>query len=117
MKTVVGCLLIVGILLSYVPVFPMDGCPGEGHTGIAKMDCGSLFHCPVIVDQIFSETSALPLRGSLVPTKLSLTVDELPNSVFHPPRISDPIFLSPGEGAANEMQAWDFGTGIAVLTL
>jgi len=92
MKTIVGCLLVVGILLSYVPVFSMDGCPGGSHTGIAKTDCGSLFHCPMIVDRIFSETSALPLSGCLVPVTLSLTVDELPDSVFHPPEYLIPDF-------------------------
>lgn len=88
MKTIVGWLLVIGILFSYVPVFSMDGCSEGDHMGnIMKMDCGSLFHCPMIVDKIFSDSSALPLRGCLVPIKLSLAVDEFPNPIFHPPKI------------------------------
>ncbi len=89
---IIGSLLIIGILFSYVPVFPMDECSDGSHTGIMKMDCGSLFHCPMVVDEIFSEISALPLRGCLVPITLSLTVDELPDSVFHPPKYLIPDF-------------------------
>jgi hypothetical protein len=87
MKTIIGCLLVIGILFSYVPMFPTDGCPDGSHTGIMKMDCGSLFHCPMIVDKILPETSGLPLRGCLVPLKLSLVVDELPDLIFRPPKI------------------------------
>ncbi len=90
MKVIVGCLLVLGILFSYLPLFPMDGCPEGSHMGMMKMDCGSLFHCPVTVDNIFSETSALPLTGCLVPIKLTLAVDELPNPIFHPPKYSIP---------------------------
>ncbi len=90
MRAIVGCLLVLGILFSYLPLLPMDECPEGSHTGMMKMDCGSLFHCPVTVDKIFSETSALPLRGCLVPIKLTLAVDELPDSIFHPPRHSIP---------------------------
>jgi hypothetical protein len=92
MKTVVGHFLVAGILVPYAPVLPMDECSGGGHTGIAKMDCGSLFRCPMIVGRIFSETSALPLRGPLVSIRLSPTVDELPDSVFHPPEYLIPDF-------------------------
>jgi hypothetical protein len=87
MKIIIGCLVVIGILFSYVPVFPTDGCPDGSHTGIMKMDSGSLFHCPMIVDKIFPETSALPLRGCLVPIKLSPAVDEFPDPIFHPPNI------------------------------
>jgi len=97
MKIIIGWLLVIGILFSYVPVFPMDECPEGNHTGSMKMDCGSLFHCPMIVDRIFSESSALPLRGCLVPIKLSLVVDEFPDPIFHPPK-HNPKFISSGEG-------------------
>lgn len=90
MKVIVGCLLVIGILSSYLPLSPMDGCPGGSNMGIMKMSCGSLFHCPVIVNKIFPETSALPLSGCLVPVKLALAVDELPNPIFHPPKYSIP---------------------------
>jgi hypothetical protein len=82
---ITGFFLVIGILFSYVPVFPMNQCPEGKHMGSMKMDCGSLFHCPMIVDKIFSESSALPLRGCLVPIKLSLAVDEFPEPIFHPP--------------------------------
>ncbi len=96
MKIIIGCLLVIGILVSYVPVFPMNQCPEGSHMGSTKMDCGSLFHCPMIVDKIFSESSALPLRGCLVPIKLSLAADEFPEPIFHPPKTSYPKFVSPG---------------------
>ena len=81
----IGCLLVIGILFSYLPMFPMDECPEGSHMGIMKMDCGSSFHCPMIVDKISSESSALPFRGCVVPIKLSLAVNEFPDPVFHPP--------------------------------
>jgi hypothetical protein len=84
---IIGCLLVIGILFSYVPVFSMDGCPEGSHMGIMKMDCGSSFHCPMIVDKIVSETSSLPLNGCLVPTKLLLAVDEVAYLIFHPPKV------------------------------
>jgi hypothetical protein len=84
---IIGCLLVIGILFSYVPVFSMDGCPEGSHTGIMKMDCGSSFHCPMIVDRIVSETSSLPLNGCLISTKLLLVVDEVAYLIFHPPKI------------------------------
>jgi hypothetical protein len=113
MKTIVGCLVVIGILFSYVPVFPTDECPGGSHAGIMKMDCGSLFHCPMIVDKVFSETSALPRRGCLVPIKLSLAVDEFPDPIFHPPKylVPNPYLW---EKEPSGLQAWYLGTRIAV---
>ncbi len=90
MRAIVGSLLVIAILFSYLPLFPMDGCSEGSHMGVTKMDCGSLFHCPGMVDEIFLETSALPLTGCLVPIKLTLAVDELPNSIFRPPKYSTP---------------------------
>ena len=84
---IIGCLLVIGILFSYVPVFSMDGCPEGSHMGIMKMDCGSSFHCPMIVDKIVSETSSLPFNGCLVPIKLLLAVDEVAYLIFHPPKV------------------------------
>jgi hypothetical protein len=84
---VIGSLLIVGILFSYVPVFPMDDCPEGNHMGnIMKMDCGSLFHCPMIVDLNISGTPGLPLNGRLISIKPLLVVKELTHSIFHPPK-------------------------------
>jgi len=83
---IIGSLLVIGILFSYVPMFPTEGCSDGSHMGIMKMDCGSLFHCPMIVGDIYPEISALPLRGCLVPIKLSLAIDEFPDPIFHPPK-------------------------------
>ncbi len=99
MKIIIGWLLVIGILFSYVPVFPMNECPEGNHMGSTKMDCGSLFHCPMIVDKIFSESSALPLRGCLVPIKLSLAIDEFPDPIFHPPKHFVLSFYLGGDGA------------------
>jgi len=83
---VIGTLLIIGILFSYIPVFPMDECPEGNHMGnIMKMDCGSLFHCPMIVDLNISETSGLSPSGRLVSTKPLLILKELTHPIFHPP--------------------------------
>jgi len=85
---IIGCLLVIGILLSYVPVFHMNECPGEGHSGIVKMDCGNPFHCPMIMIIVVSKISSLPLHGLVIPTKMLLLKDKLVNPIFHPPKSS-----------------------------
>jgi hypothetical protein len=82
---VIGTLLIIGILFSYIPVFPMDECPEGNHMGNMKTDCGYLFHCPMVVNIIISGTPGLPLNGRLGSTKPLLVVKELTQSIFHPP--------------------------------
>lgn len=110
---IIGCLLITGILLSYVPVIPVDGCPGGNHMGnIMKMDCGSLFHCPMIVDLNISETSGLSPNGRLVSTKLLLVLKELTHTIFHPPENLTPNLIPIGMKGKNN-STWDFGTRIA----
>jgi len=93
---IIGCLLVIGILLSYVPVFHMKECPGEDHSGIIKMDCGSPFHCPMIMNIVVSKTSGLPLNGLVIPTKILLFKDKLVNPIFHPPKSSSPNFIPQG---------------------
>jgi hypothetical protein len=83
---IIGSFLIIGILFSYVPVFPMGECPEGNHMGNMKMDCGHLFHCPMVVNIIISGTPDLPLNGRLVSTKPLLVVKELAHSIFHPPK-------------------------------
>jgi hypothetical protein len=83
---ITGCLLVIGILFSYVPIIPMDDCPDENHMGNLKMDCGFLFHCPMVVDINISETSNLPINGRLVSKEPLLVVKELANPIFHPPK-------------------------------
>jgi len=96
MMRLVGIFLIIGILFSYVPVFPMDECPEGNHMGNMKMDCGSLFHCPMIVDLNISEISGLPLNGRLVSTKPLLVVKELAHPVYHPPEYLNANFIPHG---------------------
>ena len=83
---IIGCLLVIGILCSYVPVFSMDQCPEENHMGNVKMDCGYSFHCPMIVNKNILGTYSLPLNGRLVPAKPLLVVEELIRAIFHPPK-------------------------------
>jgi hypothetical protein len=93
---IIGCLLVIGILFSYVPVFPMDDCPEGKHMGNMKMDCGVPFHCPMIVDIVVSEISSLPLSGLLIPARMLLLTDGLVNPIFHPPEYSSPNFIPRG---------------------
>jgi hypothetical protein len=92
MKTI-GCLLVIGILLSYAPVFHMDECLEGNHSGNMKMDCGVPFHCPMIVDIVVSEIPSLPFNGLLIPTKILLLNDGLVNLIFHPPEYLSPNFI------------------------
>ena len=109
---IVGIFLVIGILFSYVPVFPMDECPDGNHMGNMKIDCGYLFHCPMIVDLNISETSGLPLNGRLVSTKPLLVVKELTHPIYHPPEYLKANFIPEGmKGENNSTQ--DFGIRIA----
>ena len=93
---IIGWLLVTGILLSYAPMFHMDGCPEDNHMGNMKMDCGGPFHCPMIVDIVASEISSLPFNGLLIPAKMPLLSDGLVNPVFHPPERSIQNFIPRG---------------------
>jgi hypothetical protein len=95
---IVGYLLVIGILLSYAPVFHVDECPEGNHMGNMKMDCGVPFHCPMIVDIVVSEISSLPLKGLLAPTRMLPLKDGLVSPIFHPPEYSSPNFLPGDEG-------------------
>jgi hypothetical protein len=109
---IIGCLLVTGILLSYVPIIPLDDCPGANHMGnIMRMDCGSPFHCPMIVDLNISETSGLPLNGRLVSIKPLLVVKELVHSVYHPPEYLTQNLIPMGMKGNNSTR--DLGMRIA----
>jgi hypothetical protein len=82
---IIGCLLVIGILLSYAPVFHMDECSEGDHSGNMKMNCGVPFHCPMIVGIVVSEISSLPLNGLLIAARMLLVSDGLVDPVFHPP--------------------------------
>jgi hypothetical protein len=83
---VIGSLLIIGILFSYVPMIPMDKCPEGNHMGNRKMDCGYNFHCPLIFNISMPEPLALPLSGRVVLTPSLLKIDELTFLIFRPPK-------------------------------
>ena len=83
---VIGSLLIIGILFSYVPMIPMDECPEGNHMGNRKMDCGYNFHCPLIFNISMPEPLALPLSGRVVLTPSLLKIDELTFFIFRPPK-------------------------------
>ena len=85
-KNLIGFVVIVTILFSYVPVFSTDQCPEGNHMGNVKMDCGYSFHCPMVINENILGTYSLPLYGLLVPAKPLLVVDELIRAIFHPPK-------------------------------
>ena len=76
----------MGILFSYVPMFPMDECPEGNHMGNMKMDCGNNFHCPLILNITMPEPLPLPLNGRVVLTPSLLKIDELASLIFRPPK-------------------------------
>jgi hypothetical protein len=93
----IGILLIIGILFSYVPVMPMDDCPeGDHHTGDHQtgarrtgnmtMNCGNCFHCPILSNMSTPDPMPLPLSGRLVVLPFLLKIDEVPFLIFHPPK-------------------------------
>jgi len=83
---IIGVLLIIGILFSYVPMIPMDDCQEGDHTGNMKMDCGNCPLCSILISIDGPGHYSLPLTGRLnVPPSLS-EVDELSFPIFHPPK-------------------------------
>ncbi|MFB3884777.1 MAG: hypothetical protein ACE144_06090 [Thermodesulfobacteriota bacterium] len=90
---IVGILLIAGILFSYIPMVSMDDCRQADHSGNMKLDCGYVFHCPVLSVTSFSESIPLPYFGLAVSLSSSLVIEEIARSIFHPPeRGADKIF-------------------------
>ena len=85
-KSLIGFLVLITILFSYMPVFSMDQCPEGNHMRNVKMNCGYSFHCPMIVDKNIVGTYPLPLNGRFAPVKPLLVVDELIRVIFHPPK-------------------------------
>jgi hypothetical protein len=103
---IIGCFLIIGILFSYIPVFPMDECPEGNHMGNMKMDCGYLFHCPMIVDINISETSSLPPNGFSISIRTLLLMEELVHSIFHPPEYLSAKFIPQGMEGKKQLGAY-----------
>ena len=82
---IIGVLLIIGILFSYIPIFPMDGCQQGDHAGNMKLDCGYIFHCPFLSNTNVSESISLPYLGRAVSISSSLVIEDLTHPIFHPP--------------------------------
>jgi hypothetical protein len=100
---IIRCIVIVGILFSYIPVFPMDECSETNHMGNLEMDCGYLFHCPMIIDLGIPETSSLPLNGRVVLKKPMLIFDELTHPIFHPPEYLSLNFILQGRKGKEQL--------------
>ncbi len=82
---IIGILLIMGILFSYVPIFSTDDCQQEDHAGNMKLDCGYIFHCPFLSNTNLSESMTLPYFGQAVLISSLPVIDELTHPIFHPP--------------------------------
>lgn len=82
---IVGILIIIAILFSYIPAISMDGCPEEDHSGKKGMDCGYAFHCPVIYDTAMPQLSVLSINSWLRWMPTAGKIEELPRLIFHPP--------------------------------
>ncbi len=85
MRLVAG-FLVIGILFSYIPMIPTDNCSEGDHMGNTKLNCGYIFHCPLISDGNLQEPLPLPLTGWLVLPPVLPKVDELTHLIFHPPK-------------------------------
>ena len=83
---IVSAFIIIAVLFSYVPRIPMDDCPEGNQMGHMNLDCGYLFHCPVLFDVSILGPSALSLTGRLVPLPTLPNVDEVNFLIFHPPK-------------------------------
>jgi hypothetical protein len=83
---IIGCIVIAGILFSYIPVISIDECPEGNHKGNMKLDCGNNFHCPLIFTVTTAETLPLPLSGRVVLIPSLLKIDELIVLIFRPPK-------------------------------
>jgi hypothetical protein len=83
---IVGILLIIGILFSYVPILPMDDCQESNHAGNMKLDCGYIFHCPFLSNIGLPESMTLPYFGRAVLNAPLLAIEELTHPIFHPPK-------------------------------
>ena len=86
---ILGVLVILGILFSYVPMFPMDDCQQENHAGSMNLGCGYSFHCPFLSNLSLSESIALPYLGRAVLISSLPAIDELPHRIFRPPKRID----------------------------
>ncbi len=83
----IASFIILGILLSYVPSIPTHICEETGQFNGVNLDCGSLFHCPFIIEHGISENLHLPLKGRMVLINQFPNLQLIPRFIFHPPKI------------------------------
>jgi hypothetical protein len=83
---IIGILLIIGILFSYVPIFPKDDCQEANHARNMKLDCGYIFHCPFLSNIGLQESIILPYFGRAVLSPPFLVIDDFAHPIFHPPK-------------------------------
>jgi hypothetical protein len=83
---IIGIVLIIGIVFSYVPILPMGGCQETNHAGNMKLDCGYIFHCPLLSSIGPHESMTLPYFGRAVFILPLPTVYEFTRPIYHPPK-------------------------------
>ncbi len=79
-------MIMIAIFLVYFPIEGMGTCSENGHSQKNEMNCGYLFHCPLIADTIVTSMWILPFNGWLKLLPINLKKDEFPVTIFHPPR-------------------------------
>jgi hypothetical protein len=86
MLKIIGIFIIITIILSYLPIDAMGHCPEEDHHTGTRMDCGYVFHCPVLHSPNVLDLSTLTLNSWLKRMVDISKIEELPNFIFHPPK-------------------------------
>jgi hypothetical protein len=64
----------------------MDNCSEGDYMGNTELNCGYIFHCPLLSDGNLQELLVLPLAGCLILPSVLPKVDELTHFIFHPPK-------------------------------
>ena len=82
----IGIIIIIGIIFSYIPLVLEDECPEGDHMGSMKVDCGYVFHCPLVIGKNISEPLSLPLTGQLVLIPPIMKIEKLAYLFFRPPK-------------------------------
>ncbi|MDO9351477.1 MAG: hypothetical protein Q7U55_09585, partial [Deltaproteobacteria bacterium] len=82
---IIGTFIIIAILFSYLPMDAMGNCSEEDPSTNTRMDCGYIFHCPLINDTAMPSLSILSINGRLRWMPTVGKVEELPRLIFHPP--------------------------------
>lgn len=81
-----GIFIIITILFSYFPMEAMGNCSEEDHSGDRGMDCGYIFHCPMISNPIVPSLVILTPNGWLKWETIREKIEDFPALIFHPPK-------------------------------